>query len=246
MKKIWILILFTFSIQTTFSQGNIIETVYLKNGSIIKGMIVEIVPNVSYTVKTADGSVVVCGLADILKITREIAAKNAVVVNQTNKIMSKGYEGIVETGFGAKTGKYGLNLVKLNIINGYRINEKYFVGLGTGLRIFSTDKSTTTMIPIFADFRASFLPKPISPYASFSVGMSFNTASGFKDAGWMFHPEIGIQINKSKDILVHITVGYDVQQLKFLTLDNSDPWNPKLGTVMRFSESGNINLGITF
>lgn len=246
LKKISAIFLFFIFGYSLYSQSNILETVYLKNGSVIKGMIVEIVPNVSYKVKTADGSIIVCNADQVEKITREIVEKKSSVDSQKQKQMQKGYEGVVEAGFGAGTGKYGLNVVKLNIINGYRINEKYFVGLGSGLRIFETPKTTTTMIPVFADFRASFLAKPISPYLSFSAGMSFNTASGFKDAGWMFHPEIGVQINKSKDVLLHLTVGYDVQQLKFATIDNTNPWNPQFGTIIRFSESGSINLGVTF
>lgn len=247
MRKLLLFFFVCISIFAVSAQGNIIETVYLKNGSIVKGMIVEIVPNVSCTVKTADGSIFVCNMADIVKITREIPAETSSAASGgtglKQKPMDKGYEGVVELGYGAKTGKYGLDIVKLNIINGYRINQKFFVGAGTGLRILP--ESETTMIPVFADFRASFMPKPVTPYASFSAGMSFNTAYGFKDAGWMFHPEVGVQFNKTKEMLFHISVGYDVQQMKFVTFD---VFNPGLisGTKMRFSESANINFGITF
>ena len=46
-------------------------TVYLKNGSIIKGQIVEIVPNKSIKLQTIDGSVLVFSFEDIEKYTQE-------------------------------------------------------------------------------------------------------------------------------------------------------------------------------
>ena len=46
------------------------EIVYHKNGSIIKGDIVEIKPNQSLKVATGDGSLFVCNFDDIEKITR--------------------------------------------------------------------------------------------------------------------------------------------------------------------------------
>lgn len=106
-------------------------------------------------------------------------------------------------------------------------------------------QSGTSLIPVFAVVRANFTTKSVSPYASFSAGVAFNTGSGFVDAGVLFNPEIGVQFNKSKDFLFHISVGYDAQQMKFpeLHLNNGQPY---ISNIMRFSESANINLGITF
>lgn len=245
MKKLFATIMALVIIQFGYSQSNILETIYLKNGSIIKGMIVEIVPNVSYTVKTADGSIFFCSIGDITKITREvIGSKTPVDTAKTNgKNLKKGYEGIVEFGYGAKSGKYGLDVAKLNVINGYRINKMLFVGGGIGLRMFTQNGSS--MIPVFADVRASFTEKSVSPYASFSAGMAFNTSYGFKDAGFLFNPEIGIQFNKNKDFLFHISIGYDMQQMKFPVI-HADGLNSYITNVIRFSESANINIGITF
>jgi len=47
------------------------DVVYLKNGSIIRGMIVEQIPNISVKIQTKDGSVFVCKVEDIEKITKE-------------------------------------------------------------------------------------------------------------------------------------------------------------------------------
>lgn len=49
---------------TAFSQTLYQDVVYLKNGSKIKGMITEFVPDVSYTITTNDGSIFVCVIGD--------------------------------------------------------------------------------------------------------------------------------------------------------------------------------------
>lgn len=59
MKKILLLaVLLTFSAVTLCAQS-MQETVYLKNGSIIKGIIVEQVPGKSMKIQTKDGSLFV-------------------------------------------------------------------------------------------------------------------------------------------------------------------------------------------
>jgi hypothetical protein len=47
------------------------DVVYLKNGSIIRGIIIEQIPNKTLKIKTADGSVFVYQMDDIARITRE-------------------------------------------------------------------------------------------------------------------------------------------------------------------------------
>lgn len=56
---------------TTLTAQQMMDVVYLKNGSIIRGIIIEQVPNTSLTIKTADGNVFVFSLNDIEKMTRE-------------------------------------------------------------------------------------------------------------------------------------------------------------------------------
>ena len=50
-----------------------IDVVYLKNGSIIKGMIIEQTPNVSLKIQTRDGSVFVYKMDEVEKMTKELS-----------------------------------------------------------------------------------------------------------------------------------------------------------------------------
>jgi hypothetical protein len=47
------------------------DVVYLKNGSVIKGMIIEQIPNESLKIQTADGSIFVYDMAQVAKIAKE-------------------------------------------------------------------------------------------------------------------------------------------------------------------------------
>jgi hypothetical protein len=49
-----------------------VDVVYLKNGSIIRGMVVETIPNETVKIRTSDGSIFVYSLDEVEKITKEI------------------------------------------------------------------------------------------------------------------------------------------------------------------------------
>ena len=53
------------------STSDLQDVVYLKNGSIIRGLIIEQIPNVSLKIQTADGSVFVYKIDEIEKMTKE-------------------------------------------------------------------------------------------------------------------------------------------------------------------------------
>lgn len=62
----------------SLAQSNLLDVVYLKNGSIIKGIIVEQVPGQAIKLQTADGSLFVFESSEITKMTREAATSNSV------------------------------------------------------------------------------------------------------------------------------------------------------------------------
>ncbi len=59
------------------------DVVYLNDGSVIRGLIIEQVPGVSVTIKTRDGSIFVYKMADVMKMTKEPAMPGAGVVMGT-------------------------------------------------------------------------------------------------------------------------------------------------------------------
>jgi hypothetical protein len=63
--------LIIFSVTMTVAQTVYRDVVYLKNGSVIKGTIVETVPEKSIKIETVDGNLFVYNLSDIEKLTKE-------------------------------------------------------------------------------------------------------------------------------------------------------------------------------
>lgn len=60
-----------FLANTSFSQQNYKEVVYLKNGSIISGVVIETIPNESIKIKTQDGNIFAFKMEEVIKITKE-------------------------------------------------------------------------------------------------------------------------------------------------------------------------------
>lgn len=126
MKKYLTLFLFALISTISFAQDNYQDVVYLKNGSIIRGVIIEQVPNKSIKIETADNSIFVCQFDEIEKITKEkpISKKN----NQLGR--KKGFIGL-ELGANLPIGKFAdendgaaKTGLQINFINfGYLFSE---------------------------------------------------------------------------------------------------------------------------
>ncbi|MBX2973211.1 MAG: hypothetical protein KF797_08920 [Flavobacteriales bacterium] len=248
MKGTLLAILFALTTTLSFAQGNYQDVVYLKNGSIIRGVIIEQVPNKSIKIETADRNVFVFQMDEIEKLTKEPyqgRARN----DRNNTGPRSGYSGIVETGYQQGVGYYGSSRLKLNIINGYRFNPYLSMGLGVGMRYF-TDPGDV-LLPLFADFRVRFMDKTVTPYFSTGIGYSFDLGDGFTGAGFFLNPALGVAFKVSPKVALHVALDHEMQQVT--TWDYSPYYNHLYNTYYynantRKSNSGAIGLttGISF
>ncbi len=238
MKKYLALLLFALITTVSFGQSNYQDVVYLKNGSIIRGVIIEQVPNKSIKIETADRSVFVYQMDEIEKLTKEpIQGKSG--GSFSNSGLQSGYKGIVELGYQIGTGDYGMDRLKLNIINGYQINPYFSLGFGTGLRYYFDAEAA--LIPVFADFRANFIDNKISPYLSLGVGYSFDATNSFEGVGFLLNPTIGVSFKVSEKSAINVGLGYEMQRMKFFYYDwySYDESTENSGAI-------SINVGISF
>lgn len=65
----------------SYGQTNMEEVVYLKDGSSLRGTILEQIPNETLKIQTKDGSIFVCKFSDVLKITKEKVFKSLYYAN---------------------------------------------------------------------------------------------------------------------------------------------------------------------
>lgn len=236
MKKYLALLLFALITTMSFGQSNYQDVVYLKNGSVIRGVIIEQVLNKSIKIETADSSVFVYQMDEIEKLTKEpIQGKSG--SSFSNSGLQSGYKRIVELGYQIGTGDYGMDRLNLNIINGYQINPYFSLGFGTGLRYYFDAEAA--VIPIFADFRANFMDNHVSPYWSLGVGYSFDATNDFEGVGFLLNPTVGVSFKVSDKSAMNVGLGYEMQRMKFYDYWYGDTYNKNSGAI-------SINVGISF
>ena len=263
--------LILFFCNTLLSQTNpFYETVYLKNGSQLKGIITEWVPNETITLKLVDGSIFVFKISEINKVTRnieEIKTSKNITAESEMIFEPKEYNSQISLGYGPGMGKYGLNSIAYNWVYGKNIEQKHFLGGGTGIKYFRyyfkpDEVSSLTMIPIFIDYQYRINTEKFSPYVKIAGGYSLNIESGFDNSGFLFNPRLGVDFSLGKSS-IFMEIGYHTQQMSFGVI--KDPisgsdiitiWDNSLkdinglggyySKVYRFSESININLGFSF
>jgi hypothetical protein len=184
--------------QTTFR-----DALYLKNGSIIKGTIIEFVPDSTVKIRTADSSVFVYPSIEILKITKEevavpVGAKPESQTKKNNTLVSifggvaipGGDLGeVAGTGFG-----FGLQVHSKNKV-GVLFNLSYSTNPFSLEGYSGIDESWTSFI-ILLGLKASIEQKePGDLYVAPVIGLyllkiSSSSANGFAYGGMM-----GYQIN---------------------------------------------------
>lgn len=226
MKKIITLIVFTLITTFMIAQNNYQDVVYLKNGSIIRGVIIEQVPNASIKIETSDRSIFVYQMDEIEKITKEEKAIVKKTVDpapaQEGEGLQSGYRGITEFGYQFGLGDYGMDRLKINIINGGQISPYFFIGGGTGIRYYFDNDyfgddyfDDAVLIPVFVHARANILDKKISPYFALSLGYTFNASYDFEGVGLLVSPSTGVTFNVSERVALNVGVSYEMQSMEF-------------------------------
>ena len=209
MKKIFTVFLFFAIGIFAFAQQDYQDVVYLKNGSIIRGIIIEQVPNVSLKIETVNKNVFVYKIDEIEKMTKEPVLNAGKSLNSSSGRTS-GYLGIVNIGCGFGLGDVakGLIVIKLDFINGYQFNPYFYLGFGTGVKVFTQDGITNLVLPLFLDFRAHLLDKKVSPYFGLGAGYTFLATPRFAAIGFMIDPSIGARFKIGRKSAFNIGAGY--------------------------------------
>lgn len=167
------------SLYSVFAQTPENEILYLKNGSEIHGVILEIIPNQTVKIQTKDKSIFVFKMDEVDKIIKEPKPQaetyqyqvyqpsqdDLVKQEPTYPFKNKGY-----TNF-TKIGILGLSSFNVQEINGYLFNPHLFLGLGLSYDYYrgdalnflangifddgssSSNDQVSTFLPVFVDFR---------------------------------------------------------------------------------------------
>jgi len=224
IKNLVTTLLFLLFCTLSYAQSVYQDVVYLKNGSVIRGVIIEQIPNESVKIETADKNLFVFKFDEIERITKE--ESKLAETGKTPIRNSIRYRGILDFGYhlpveGSENYTDKAEKVALNFINGIEINPHLFIGLGVGFRYLSTSRSETNnkiFIPVFADLTGYLLNGSVSPFLSFAAGYSFHATSNNEntgigiDGGLLLFPSLGVRIKFSENAGVHFRFGYELQR----------------------------------
>ncbi|MGD9581444.1 MAG: hypothetical protein AB7V50_08725 [Vampirovibrionia bacterium] len=193
MKKYLALLLFACIATLSFGQSNYQDVVYLKNGSIIRGVIIEQVPNKSIKIETTDRNVFVYQMDEIEKLTKEITAQDK-IVSTSNK--RKGFIGLsigasIPVGdFADKSNGLAKTGLQLNLINfGYLFSDNFGIVATWFGAVNPIDADGIDPWSYGGLMAGPLLSFPISPKAD-----------------WDFKPMIGYSVTTVPDI------GYGTEQ----------------------------------
>jgi hypothetical protein len=252
MKKYLLLVLlFGVTLSANAQSNNYQDVVYLKNGSVIKGTIVEQILNVSIKIETRDGNLFVYKMDEIEKLTKEISRYRNSAGNrnfgqsQFNK--PQGYMGLIEVGGGIGIGAWAADRVSLTMVNGYRIIPQFAIGIGVGAEMFFYEPISRTVssyspeisLPIFLHLRSDFIEGQVSPFVTFNVGYNLSLGGGYFD-GILLEPTLGVSYNVGQRNRMTAGVSFMMNRVKYAVY-----W----GSYSEYTDMGNalkLKVGFSF
>lgn len=210
MKKIIALLIIFIGIQIDGNAQSYKEVVYLKNGSIINGIVIEQVPNESLKIQTVDGSIYVYKMSEVEKIAKEAIPQNyngfsSNGMGRNTDNIAKGYKGFVDFGYALGVGYWELDRVEFTTAHGYQFNPYLFGGIGFGVNYYTVPELCN--LPIFANIRANLLDARITPFVDFRIGYSV-----LNIAGLYLAPTVGCRFGLTRKMAINLGVGYTLQR----------------------------------
>ena len=236
MKKTLALLAFALMSVGSVSAQSLQDVVYLKNGSIIRGVVIEQVPDGNVKVQTADGSVLVYPMTEVQKIQKEQSRVQSqshgnYTYHYNNPYSSNedleelyGWEkaprfrGFIEQNNTIGVGDYGINRYGVLASFGCQVLPYLYVGAGTGFDCWTGDydyyDTNYWSVPLFAHLRTEFhkaYRRNVSPFVDAKIGYNFVNFEGL-----YFAPSVGCHFYFGhSNVGLSAYVGYVLQPVDY-------------------------------
>ena len=202
MNKLLLVALFLISLPLLAQKTD--DVVYLKNGSIIRGKILEYDIEKQVKIQTSTGNIWVFRNTEIDRVTKEAPYRE----QYSNERAIGGIYVEPNLSMNANAEWYpGISLV---LSGGKRINEKYAVGGGFGIEFFEE-----SMAPLFLQAKYYLKPSAFSPYLETKLGYSFAARHdndwGTYTGGLLFALEGATNTRITKTTAFQFKLGYRLQ-----------------------------------
>lgn len=253
-----ILLLTTVSLWAQQTQEDV---VYLENGSIIRGKVLEYNPKGEIKIEITGGSILVYDASQVVKMEKQdVVQKTTSSTSETkekpkaHRPPSKGIYHSIMAGTLMGLGEWGDPVpgVSLGYTVGY--NFHHLIGVGGGLGIMLLGEHP--IIPIYANIRSYFLKTSASPFVDMNIGygIALNSVAGplgggsslgqvqTSLGGLYLRPSIGFRFPSRKRTHVTMDFGYVIQFAQYTYLD----WNNNDVAEKRIFYRPSLRVGITF
>lgn len=240
-------LLFLFAVLTASVSGaqTYTDVVYTKNGSVVRGVIIETIPNVSYKIKTNDGNIFVFKAEEIEKIQKEEVVSKRKSKPDPALSKQKGFSSIEEIGASLiMYEKDSKPLFALHSINGYQFNPHLFAGVGVGIEA----DEITAIIPLYAELRACVSKARTTPY--FAAGGGYGLMyinQGKNEGGPMGHVLAGLKVALGPKAAFNVSAGYRIFQMEQMGVKYNKVLNKYVPANVTYNSSNLfLRIGCTF
>jgi hypothetical protein len=212
VKQLAILIILTLGFCTqAFAQKELQDVVYLKNGSIIRGLIVETVPNKTVKIVTIDGSSFVFQMDDILRITKEPKVHPYGEDDESDQ--NRTYAGFLLVGLHEAVSNASGQFFSIHLVNAIHI-DRSTLGAGIGLDLIA-GASSVFLTPLWIDGRTFFGDGDAKTFlwGQFGYTLGSGGLGMYVGEGILYGAGFGIKYQSPGDIGFVLDAGYEVQNV---------------------------------
>lgn len=191
-----------------FSQTKYVEVVYLKNGTVIRGLIIEFIPDQSIKIKTNDGNIFFHRIEEIEKITREPYNLEKITINN-KQIKQSGFTNYIGVHLGMINENSENFMFGLHNVSSYLFNPYFSVGVGIGIEQYIEE----VYFPLFLDIHTYFSHSIVSPFFSINLGRQIGSRN-YK-GGLMINPSFGVKAYFNAKMAIDLSLGYRFQGYEY-------------------------------
>jgi hypothetical protein len=197
-------------VQNSNAQPNRQDAVYLHNGSIIRGKVLENVIGKYTRIETVGRNVLVLAESDIERVVMD----EPIPPKERTDVKPYGFLALADIGFMGGDD----NNLSLMLTNSWQFKNRISLGAGFGIEKFDYQ-----VMPVYADVRYNFMKGRITPYVYLQGGYSFllgksQDQNTYQETdytgGAMINPGIGMRMNFNNRNALVFSLGWRYQELR--------------------------------
>ena len=185
------------------AQAETEDVVYLKNGGVLRGEIIEMHENGYLKIEVTGRNIFVVMMDEVENIS------SAKISDQSHS-KEPGY--MNRTGFEVLHSSASSTL-RFTMVNGYRFNSHFSAGIGFGITPYN---DPLTLVPVFLDIKMRFLKANSSPYLFLKTGYNFSVHHDDDvelqehKGGLLINPGVGLHFIRSSGVGFYFQAGYNI------------------------------------